>query len=484
MIEVILHNNKSVLVPFRALDRLIVARDIQAFKRSAGWVVIGRDAIRGKGGSYKGPERRLFPGAHERSRAEAQEYIEKLEDAIAKGAETEKELRSVNGELQSAVAQLAGKLQAAERQITQEKSARLLEAQKLLELEKRYCLMMHEMVSGYALYEIIYDRDGNPYDYRFLDANQAFEKITALKVEQIIGRTVRETLPGVDQELMETFSEVASQGKPVRFEHYSKLCERYFDVTAYNTEPGRFAVIFNDITEMKKTEEALRENSEKLKVFAYSVSHDLKTPAIAIYGLARRLHTLFKNSRSSKGLLYIEQIQQASGQIVALIDKINAYIAAKENAPAIERVNLQGVIRLIREEFALQLQKRRISWSEPDNVPDIKADKISLIRVLRNFVDNAIKYGGDRLSRIVIDYQNGGDHHILCVADDGVGLPKEDPQKIFGMFKRNSGHPEVEGAGLGLAIVKEIAEQHKGSVWVEPGLLCGATFCMSISKHL
>jgi signal transduction histidine kinase len=107
-----------------------------------------------------------------------------------------------------------------------------------------------------------------------------------------------------------------------------------------------------------------------------------------------------------------------------------------------------------------------------------------MVRVLTNLVDNALKYGGHDLSEIRISYQESEDSHILSVEDDGIGLKDEDAKMLFGPFKRKRMAGQVEGSGLGLAIVKEIAEQHKGSVWLDPAIKKGAAFHVSISKHL
>ena len=125
-----------------------------------------------------------------------------------------------------------------------------------------------------------------------------------------------------------------------------------------------------------------------------------------------------------------------------------------------------------------------IKWVEPETIPIIRADRVSILRVLRNLVDNALKYGGEELSRIKIGYGSTEEHHILSVSDDGVGIKGEDTEKIFGVFQRNETSKGVEGTGLGLAIVKEIAEKHKGRVWVEPGVKKGTTFYLYISRDL
>ena len=239
-----------------------------------------------------------------------------------------------------------------------------------------------------------------------------------------------------------------------------------------------------DVTERVRVEEALQKSSEKIKLFAYSVSHDLKGPSVGIYGLTKLLHKHYGDILEEKGKNYCDQILKASEEIAALVDKINVYISTKEAPPTIEGLRLEEILMVVRDEFSPRLNIRQIKWLEPAYIPEIKADRLSILRVLRNLVDNAFKYGGDDLSEISIGYEESDEFHILSVRDNGIGIRKKDFKKIFGAFQRTQTSRGIEGTGLGLAIVKEIAEQHSGEVWVEPGPEKGTSFYMSISKDL
>jgi PAS domain S-box-containing protein len=246
---------------------------------------------------------------------------------------------------------------------------------------------------------------------------------------------------------------------------------------------GRMAS-FVDITERKQMEEALKEGSEKMRLFAYSVSHDLKSPAIGLYGLTRRLHRDYSDILDEKGQRYCEQILKTAEQIGALVGQINVFISTKEAPLTIERLELKEVLQVIREEFSSQLSIREIKWSEPDYIPEIKADRLSIIRALRNLVDNALRYGGEALSEIVIKYKGSAESHILSVKDNGIGIKEQgNHQDVFGPFIRRKTSKGIEGSGLGLTIVREIAERHGGEVWLEPDKDRGITFYISIPKY-
>ena len=278
------------------------------------------------------------------------------------------------------------------------------------------------------------------------------------------------------------------EGETVRWELESPKDNRWYYVVntpIYNADGtiSKQAMIL-DITERKAMEEALEKSAEKIKHFAYSVSHDLKSPAAAIYGLTKRLHDRHKDSLDEKGRRYCDQILRASLHVGALIEKINAYIEAQEAPLKVEDLDLKEILQIIKDEFSPRLTIRQIKWQEPDFIPIFKGDKISIIRVFRNFVDNALKYGGENLSEIRVGYEESDDFHIISVCDDGVGLRVRDYESLFAAFRRDDSSKSVEGAGLGLAIVSEIAERHRGKVWAETGKNKGAMFYISVSKDL
>lgn len=140
------------------------------------------------------------------------------------------------------------------RDVTEAKQA----VEELRESEGRFRTLFETMREGFALHEILCDEDGRPVDYRFLEVNPAFEALTGLLATHLVGRTVQEVLPGIEPLWIERYSRVALTGEPAHFESYSQALDRWYEVHAYRTEPGRFAVVFLDVTERKAAEETLR----------------------------------------------------------------------------------------------------------------------------------------------------------------------------------------------------------------------------------
>ncbi len=122
---------------------------------------------------------------------------------------------------------------------------------------------MHE---GFAYHEIICDEQGAPVDYRYLDINPAFERLTGLKRETTIGKTVREVIPGIEEEWIQTFGRVALTGEPVEREDYVREFDRYYRAKAYSPERNKFAVVFEEITENKRAMRDLEQREAQLRV--------------------------------------------------------------------------------------------------------------------------------------------------------------------------------------------------------------------------
>ncbi len=161
--------------------------------------------------------------------------------------------------------------------------------------EQNYQNLFREMLDGFALHEIIYNEMGAPVNYRFLAVNPAFERLTGLKASDIVGRTVQEVLPGIENHWIESYGRVVTTGEPAFFERSSDNLKKYFEVRAYRPAPNQFACIFSDITERKKAEEerkilqAQLQQAQKMEAIgnlAGGIAHDFNNILGAILGYA------------------------------------------------------------------------------------------------------------------------------------------------------------------------------------------------------
>lgn len=242
-----------------------------------------------------------------------------------------------------------------------------------------------------------------------------------------------------------------------------------------------YARVYKDLQE-KFME--LEEKKRTIKFFAYSVSHDLKSPVIGLYGLTERLLRQYGQVLDKKGKRYCEQILKASADILSFVEQINIYIATREIPIRIEWVSIKEIFAELRKEFYPALRQRQIKLLVPPTLPGVVGDPLSITRAFRNLLDNALKYGGVELSEIQIGYEKNNLHHIFSVTDNGMGIEQDGFDKIFQLFRRLNTSTQTGGSGMGLAIVKEVAEKHLGDVWVESAAGNGATFYLSMSKNL
>jgi K+-sensing histidine kinase KdpD len=237
------------------------------------------------------------------------------------------------------------------------------------------------------------------------------------------------------------------------------------------------------LEEITRRAEEIQEKNETIRFLAHSVTHDLKGPTIAIHGLVKRLQDIYAASLDERGRAYCEQILSAAGQVMILVQHLNEYMYSKEAPLRPEPISLKEVIEEIRTEFAERLASRNIRWQVPEEMPTITADRLSVFRILRNIVENSLKYGGEGLSEIRIVHRRDENLDTLCVSDDGVGVKGAGAESLFKLFHRERTSKGTQGSGLGLAIVKELAERHGGRAWVEDGRQEGATFCFSLARE-
>ncbi|GAB1481853.1 hypothetical protein MASR2M78_06680 [Treponema sp.] len=128
-----------------------------------------------------------------------------------------------------------------------------------------YDLVFSQMREAFAIHELILDSSGEAIDYRFLDLNPAFEEMTGLSKEAIVGKTVLEVLPGTEALWLDHYAKVVKSGGPRRFEAYTRPLDKWFAVSAFRVAEGCFATLFVDVTERKKLDEFRLATENKLR---------------------------------------------------------------------------------------------------------------------------------------------------------------------------------------------------------------------------
>lgn len=140
----------------------------------------------------------------------------------------------------------------------------LIDTTQLRKARADSAMLFNEMIDAFALHEIICDATGRPSDFRYLAVNPAFERITGMKAEQVIGHSAMQVFPRMGRTWIERFGRVALTGESMTFEDYSEAFSRHLSVSAFQPEPGRFACVFLDVTDRKRAEAKLEYDEAEL----------------------------------------------------------------------------------------------------------------------------------------------------------------------------------------------------------------------------
>ncbi|MCA1793556.1 MAG: PAS domain S-box protein, partial [Desulfobacteraceae bacterium] len=360
--------------------------------------------------------------------------------------------------------------------------------------EQEYQTLFREMMNGFALHEIICDATGVPVDYRFLDVNPAFERMTGLKAQEIVGKTILEILPGTERHWIELYGKVSQTGEAAFFENYHADLNMHFEVTAFRPAPGQFACIFSDIT-MRKQAEAEREKiqaqltqaqkMESVGRLAGGVAHDFNNMLGVILG-----HTelaLLRTDDKQKLCSDLKEIQNAAKRSADITKQLLAFARKEIISPKKIDLNdtVESMMNMLRRLIGEDLD---LVWKPGAHLWPVKMDPTQIDQILANLCVNArdaisgvgkltIETGKKTFDQEYCNDHPGfipGDFVLLAVSDDGSGMDKETLDNLFEPFFTTK---EVgKGTGLGLATVYGIVKQNNGfiNVYSEPGQ--GSTF--------
>jgi len=349
------------------------------------------------------------------------------------------------------------------RDITQRKIAE----NKLKESEENYRLLFENMSNGFALHEMIYDKNKIPIDYRFITINPAFEKLTGLN-SSITNKRVLEVLPHTEKIWIENYGQVALSGKSRQFEDYSQDLDKYYSVIAFCPKSDFFAVIITDITQRKKDELLIIENQKALKIqndeyqalneeyvaineelkinnellqkakekaeesdrlksaFLANMSHEIRTPMNGILGFSKLLTK--PNLSIEKQNKFFELINNCGNQLMTIIDdlidisKVEANLIKIEEKPIILNNLLSDIYHL----FNVKSEKPDINFSFSKALSDLESnvltDNSRIRQILTNLIGNAFKF--TQKGSIDFGYILKNSEIEFFVKDTGIGISK------------------------------------------------------------
>ena len=224
--------------------------------------------------------------------------------------------------------------------------------------------------------------------------------------------------------------------------------------------------------------------SEVKNDFVNHMTHELKTPISIISAAIESILYLGGIKDEEKTKRYLQSSEKELQRLSSIIEKVLQIAAFERNEVHLkrEKVNLNSSVPEILEQFKPN-QDFDIQLSLPPDKLEIQADRFHLSQMLRNLIDNAIKYGQEK-AQIKISLKETSEFIQMDIQDNGIGIPKSSQSKIFEKFYRVPGEimHATKGFGLGLNYVKKIIDLHNWDIKLESELGNGSTFSIIMTK--
>lgn len=384
----------------------------------------------------------------------------------------EQTLRALTGENKQ-----VEKFQIVLRDITDRKKAE----QALKDSEEQFRMIFNSIHDGFAVFEVNYDENDNVVDARFLEVNQAFEKMTGVKSNDILGKTLWEVFPKMRLLTADMWKDIISGGKNIRIEElYFRSLDKYFRINGLSPKRGRYAVLISDLTDHKKmTEKLVRaDRLSSLGEMAAGLAHEINNPLTGVIGLSQLI--VEKPGLPDTVKDDIAGINQEANRAAGILKDF--LIFARGQKPDMRKSDMNEVIDSV---LKLRMTYMRKSGIEvytdfTKDLPPLMMDVSQIQQVLLNIILNAEYF--------MIESHKKGKLKITtsrhdCVVrsvfeDDGPGIPAEILPSIFDPFFTTK--EPGKGTGLGLSISYGIISEHNGNIYAESSCDHGTSFIIEL----
>ena len=216
------------------------------------------------------------------------------------------------------------------------------------------------------------------------------------------------------------------------------------------------------------------------QIQALMASHELKEPLRTISSYIQLLGDRHLRSLNEEGQDFLHFIGDAAGRMQEMIEDVLAFTKVSDLSEPAIKSDINFVVGDTLRLLGAKVRKTK-AIIEVSQMAPIAVDKRQFSHLLQNLIDNSLKYCNADIPRIQISGVQEGKVFLLKVSDNGIGIEKAYKHVVFDLFRRLHGVGEYAGSGIGLAICKKIAENHRGSIWVESeGIGKGATFCVAL----
>lgn len=357
----------------------------------------------------------------------------------------------------------------------------------LRESEEKYRMLVENIQDG------VFILQGTPYP-KLVFGNDAFAKMVGYTKEEMLGSTFQQYIAPEDLERFVNHYHQSKEGVDVPRECEYRMLHKdgrllYVDMHAGLIEyQGEVATIgtLKDITERKRIEDELvrlfkdlEAKNIALERFAYTVSHDLRSPLVTIRGFTDMVQNDLEQNELEKAENSLKYIDKAATKMERLLsDTLElSRIGRVANPP--EDVPFGAIVEDALEQIAEQIKSSGVKITVADSLSTVHVDRIRIVGVVVELIGNSIKFRGEQQHpKIVIGYRVDSEEPVFFVQDNGIGIGKSQHEKMFELFYQ--GDQSGEGTGAGLAIVKRIIEVHGGRIWIESEKGEGCTVCFTL----
>ena len=230
--------------------------------------------------------------------------------------------------------------------------------------------------------------------------------------------------------------------------------------------------------ELEEVNQRLKSSNEELERFAYITSHDLKEPLRNINGFVKLIQReedqSFKSDTTNE---YFDFILKNVDQMQHLINDVLSFSKISSTNTNLSHVFVEELVEEVKSSLGGLIEERKGNI-ELTTIPPIFTNASQLRIVLKNLIENAIKYNENPNPKVSISYKLIENMHHLIIKDNGIGIETQYHDQIFGMFKRLHNRKEYQGSGLGLAICKKVINQLGGDILLKSELGQGSIFTL------
>lgn len=331
----------------------------------------------------------------------------------------------------------------------------------------------------------------------FLDVSRGFAHVLKMKREDVVGKPFMEFVhPDDIQRTIAKFNEInRDQPQTIEFENrYIDACGDSHDLqwTSYlDIEKGLVFSSLSEVTDLRAAEAASREmylkleqSNLELSQFAFIATYEIKQPLKIINGYARILKSRYKRKLNEQGIHLIQNIESATVEMDALLDYLTAYSKANHKRLPYVEFNLAKDFSRISEMFDFELLEKGIVFTVKNLPERIVGNRIQLLQVFQNCIENSIKYQHpDRQLELIVTCKvlNDNNGFEFSITDNGIGISPDVITDVFELFKQ--GNPLVEGSGVGLSLCRKIVNMHGGKISVDSVEGQSTTIRFTIPKH-